>query len=274
MKYELNTEELKAVLLDMMEWFDGFAQEHNIRYSLHGGTMLGAIRHGGFIPWDDDMDIAMLRDDYDRMLQLMKNHTGRYILYAPENNGKYLYAFAKLVDTHTELVEDTLDCGAPLGVYLDIFPYDDDSGNEDVRVRRGRILDRCDSLVSFVLNKVKHQSTGFKRLLALMADLFFAVVGKQYATRHLLGKARKMAQSPDNDGYVSIYMMSYTKFSKRQFIRKEWFDDIVYHRFERLQLPVLAASHEYLTQLYGDYMTLPPEENRISHHEFHAYLNH
>lgn len=274
MKRELNTDELKAILVDMVEWFDAFAQKHNIRYSLHGGSMLGAIRHSGFIPWDDDLDIAMLREDYDRLVQLMKDQNGRYILLAPESNGKYLYTFAKLVDTHTELVEDNLDCGVQLGVYLDIFPYDDDSGDVRIRTRRGKILDKCDSLVSFVLNRGGHHATGIRKVVAWLADVFFAVFGKQYATRHLLKKAKKMACASDNDGHISIYLMSYTKFSMRQFIKKEWFDEIVLHKFERLRLPVLVESHEYLTQLYGDYMTLPPVEQQVSHHEFHAYMIH
>ena len=113
---------LKPMLVEMMGWFHNFCVNHNLRYYAAGGTMLGAIRHKGFIPWDDDIDIVMPRTDYEKLEQLMKNQVcKRYLLETPNTDAKdFFYTFSKLYDTETTLIENT-KYKIKRGIYLDIF---------------------------------------------------------------------------------------------------------------------------------------------------------
>ncbi len=111
--------ELQECLLEMLHWFHDFCISHNLRYYALGGTMLGAARHKGFIPWDDDLDVGMPRDDYEKLFTLMKYHPGdRYMLETPYSNApEYNYCFFKLYDTKTTLVEN-LKYKIKRGVYM------------------------------------------------------------------------------------------------------------------------------------------------------------
>ena len=120
---ELTLPELKEIEFDILKVFDAFCKEHNIKYFLAYGTLLGAIRYKKFIPWDDDVDVLVPREDYDRILTLFQDDD-RYNLFAYEKNQDYRFPFAKLCDMTTRKVEFNLDNGVELGVDMDIFPLD------------------------------------------------------------------------------------------------------------------------------------------------------
>lgn len=116
--------EIQLKLLDMLKWFHEFCIENKLRYYALGGTMLGAIRHKGFIPWDDDIDVGMPREDYDKMIELViDKQDEKYRLEKPLQNKDFVYQYCKLYDTSTTLVENTR-YKTKRGVYLDIFPLD------------------------------------------------------------------------------------------------------------------------------------------------------
>ena len=115
--------EMKDMLLDMMRWFHGICISNRLRYYALGGTMLGAVRHQGFIPWDDDIDVGMPRKDYIRLAEVLGSAgQDRYILETPDSGtDDFYYCFSKLYDSHTTLVENT-KYHIRRGIYLDIFP--------------------------------------------------------------------------------------------------------------------------------------------------------
>ena len=117
--------EIKEILLKMLGWFHNFCEENNLRYFAVGGTLLGAVRHKGFIPWDDDVDVGMPRADFEKLEKLIGNkENGRYYFETPSSDRKgYYYAYGKLFDTTTTLVENLRD-KLPMGVYIDVFPFD------------------------------------------------------------------------------------------------------------------------------------------------------
>lgn len=122
---EINTVELKRIELDILKYIKTQCEKYNLRYYLAYGTLLGAVRHKGFIPWDDDIDIHMPREDYDKLIELEYNNPdSKYKLLSPKYNKDYYYSFAKMVDNETILEETGLKQIKELGVYVDIFPLD------------------------------------------------------------------------------------------------------------------------------------------------------
>ena len=117
--------EIQKKLLDMLVWFDGFCRANNLRYYALGGTLLGACRHQGFIPWDDDVDVGMPRPDYERLAELMGSeiHDGYVLETENSPDPKFCYFFSKLYDTSTTLQEDVAT-GLKRGLFLDVFPLD------------------------------------------------------------------------------------------------------------------------------------------------------
>ena len=120
---ELTLQELKEIEFDMLKMFDAFCKENNIRYFLAYGTLLGAIRYKKFIPWDDDVDVLVPREDYDRLLHLFQDNE-KYRLYAFEKNENYLFPFAKICDLETRKDEFGYESSIELGVDIDVFPLD------------------------------------------------------------------------------------------------------------------------------------------------------
>ena len=101
--------DMQKKLVDMLQWYHEFCKKHNLNYYAVGGTCLGAVRHQGFIPWDDDIDVGMPREDYNRFEALMKEegNSGKYVLEMPFENKDFVYAYGKLYDTTTTLIENT-----------------------------------------------------------------------------------------------------------------------------------------------------------------------
>ena len=127
-EYKLSSEELRKlqrIELEMLIEVDRICQKHNIQYSLDGGTLLGAVRHKGFIPWDDDIDIGMKREDYTIFTQQF-NHgdNKRYSFHCLENDKNYLYPMGKVLDNATVLYEPNKEYGYQIAVYIDVFVYD------------------------------------------------------------------------------------------------------------------------------------------------------
>jgi lipopolysaccharide cholinephosphotransferase len=120
---ELSIERLKETELDIFIEIDRFCRKNEIQYSLAGGTLLGAVRHKGFIPWDD-IDLMMTRENYDRFISLFSKEAGRYRVITYQNNPQYKYLFAKVVDSQTKVVEEHYFPVDDLGVFVDIFPID------------------------------------------------------------------------------------------------------------------------------------------------------
>ena len=133
---KIEPNELKSIELEILKEIDKICQAQNFRYSLSGGTLLGAIRHGGFIPWDDDIDILMPRPDYDRFIQYCKENETAFNLLSIETDERYGYLFAKAMAKNTIIVEESANPNnIEMGIYVDIFPIDGLANTYDDSVR-------------------------------------------------------------------------------------------------------------------------------------------
>ena len=264
---ELSLEEMKAIELDILKMFHDFCEKHNIRYYLAFGTLLGAIRYKGFIPWDDDVDVLVPREDYDRLLTLFQD-SDKYRLYAFERNSKYAFPFAKLCDMTTKLVETFYpNNGVALGVNIDIFPldhFDDDLEKAKKEIRRIRRSNACLSYM-----KVDKPHTGNPiRYVAWSAIIAYC---KIRGSKHYIRKVIRECNKPEQKGSCYVGAKAWPIWGDRIITPAEAFADTIEIEFEGEKFPAPVGYDTYLTCLYGDYLPEPPVEKRKTHHSFKAY---
>ena len=264
---ELSLEELKVIELDILKMFHTFCIEHNIRYFLAYGTLLGAIRYKGFIPWDDDVDVLVPREDYDRLLKIFKD-SNQYHLYAFERNEKYCYPFAKLCDTRTRLVETFYpNNGVNLGVNIDIFPldnWDNDLQKAQKEVHRIRKLNACLSYMKVE----KPQTNNPIRYAAWSVVIAFC---KMRGSAHYIKKVIQECVKAKQTGSRYVGAKAWPIWGERGIIPAEAFSDSIDIEFEGEMFPAPVGYDTYLRCLYGDYLPEPPVEKRKTHHNFKAY---
>ena len=254
---KLELSEIKDVELGILSYVASLCEKHKLRYFLASGTLIGAIRHTGFIPWDDDIDIATPREGYARLLDIMRNEKGRYECLIPLENG-YFYEFAKVIDTTTS-VQEISTIKAKCGVWIDIFPLDGLNVNDKLSHYLLVLFNRCRAAA--VNRKFPHRNHGVFGPFEYLFWIICRFIGFKPFLKWSLKIARKHKYDDcDIVGYASSYP------ANNKYMKKEWFSDSELASFENVKYRIPVGYHEYLTTQYGDYMKLPPEDKRISHH--------
>jgi lipopolysaccharide cholinephosphotransferase len=256
--------EIKEVELNILKNVATICDENNIRYYLAGGTLLGAVRHKGFIPWDDDIDITMPRKDYNKFLAIAeKMLDSRFQILSRHNTSNYIYPFAKIVDRQTILIEDD-DFTNEIGVYIDVFPIDGlpaDLKKSNMHFKLLKILKRVRSLVIHKLKKERRN-----KLTYLISVVLSRIISPSLILKIIEKVATKY--SFEESEYVAVTVAGY---DEKERMRKEGFQSFFEVQFEDSYFKAPVGYKEYLTNLYGDYMKLPPQEKRTSHHRYQAY---
>lgn len=263
---ELSLQELKEIEFEILKMFDAFCKENNIKYYLSHGTLLGAIRYKKFIPWDDDVDLLIPREDYNRMLSLFKDNE-RYQLFAFEKNQKYRYPVAKLCDMTTRKDEYDYDNGVELGVDIDLFPLD--AWDDDLEKAKKEVKYLRKNMFCLGLTKLKKPDSinPVKRFVKGIAMIFCKLFGSQHFIKKILKASHKEGQQGNN--YLGC--KAWCVYGEKGIIPAEVFADTVEIEFEGEMFPAPAGWDIYLTCLYGDYLPEPPKEKQKTHHSFKAY---
>ena len=255
----INLEELRSIQLDLLQKTAEFCENNGLRYFLCGGTLIGAIRHKGYIPWDDDIDIAMPRPDYDRFAKIFNRPENYYQVVNMETNPDYAYAFAKVYDNRTELKELHYN-GIPFGVYIDIFPAD--GVKYAAQIRKIMLLHK-------VLN-AKKANYSKRKLFKIIANTLAKLILLPFSAHQI---AKWMDDEARRYTFGSLPMAGVIANSLGigEMVDKSVFDCDVYREFEGREYRVPIGYDTWLRSVYGDYMQLPPEEHRVSHHTFDAW---
>lgn len=260
---EIDINEIKQIELEMLIEFDAFCKKNNLRYYLAGGTLLGAIRHKGFIPWDDDIDLVMPREDYNKLLDMEKNVLSDDMSLITWRNGS-IYPFIKIINNKT-LVYEYMN-NKPTSVWIDIFPID--KNPEDQRINRKFYKQMFYIRKSVEMSNARF-GTGSSKLKTIRRSIlhpFFSLIG----TKKLCELTNKYAQKykDTNSKYIGCVVWGYGEKEK---VREDSFFKAIQVEFEGHLFPAPSSYDEYLTNLYGDYMKLPPVGERVTRHDIKAY---
>ena len=247
---------LQEVLLMMAKDFDEFCQTYNIKYYIDGGTALGAIRHKGFIPWDDDYDVIMLPEDYDRFVKLYKANkdSSKYNFYEAEKDWPMHVSKIKLKGTDIEELDQY-----PMddhGIYIDIFRFDYASNSGLIRYIQW-IFTRLWVTLMLAQKPYTANSSMKKNLLWL---------AKRINNKYLRNIARNLGRSKKPTDYLSMAWCRTRKSINQYFCKRELFDYSINVDFETIKLPITKEYDKYLKICFGNYMELPPIEKRTGLH--------
>jgi len=254
---------LQLRMLKILLAFDDMCKVHNLRYCIMAGSMIGAVRHKGFIPWDDDMDVGMPRPDYEKLISHSKEWLAPpYEFVCGENDNVYPLPFAKLQDASTTLIERK-HLSYLGGIYVDIFPLD--------AVPRNMILRRIQYtkyefykqvLYLFCRDPYKH-GHGISSWIPLLCHHLFTLKGLQKSIRNVLTK-----YNYDKSSFVADY-----SDGLRGVMKKYILDTYGPYLFEGETVEGIKHYDEYLTQIYGDYMKIPQGVHQRQHNFYYLDLN-
>lgn len=265
----------KAIVTDVLREFIKICEENHLTYFCAGGTVLGAVRHQGMIPWDDDIDVNMPRPDYDRFLKICETRDmGDYEVVTPYNNKNYPLLFSKMCSRKTTLIEE-VEVPCVIGLYIDIFPLD---GTADDVEGAYQLMRRFHKLKNRVVAISAHVSfRNYIRLLLTPHEwgrFVYKTIGfffRQSYRAHLLKKLDAISYRYNYDKANNVILYS-GGYWRRDIYPKEWFQAQTELLYEGMNIKVPAQYHDYLSQLYGDYMQLPPVEEQCIRHP-KAYFN-
>lgn len=258
--------EIQQMELGIMEYIHEVCQKIGVKYFLAYGSLIGAVRHKGFIPWDDDMDICMLREDYEKLQDyLIANPDERYEVMSYKNNLNYVYPFMKVQDNQTYLLEEDVRIDSNMGIYVDIFPvdgYEDDSVFKDKMTR----LIKKRQLSCYTFKGITNTKSILNSLIRYISVIIFYFTN----TNKYIRGIDELAQSRKVDDYELVDYLIYKDMNKPVW-KREWLNQTITGVFEGKEFMIPKNYHEILTSDYGDYTQLPPVELRFSHHDFQLW---
>lgn len=250
--------QLHATLFEILCEFDRICRKHQIQYFLDSGTALGAVRHSGFIPWDDDIDVGMLRSEYNRFLDIVESELGdNFFLLSTESDPAYTKYHVKIVKKYTLFPEQGTENLKHRGIYIDIFPFDKVPEDE---VERKDIIRKVLVMRDIVRIKRTNQTRG--KLILKILNVFLKLVPLRILEHY---------QEKLWDKYNRTSSMFVTCYFYKMLVGRDLYFPIslmypsIEIDFEGRSFMIMNGYSDYLTLMYKDFMQLPPEEKRIYH---------
>ena len=251
---------LQLTQLDILKVFDKFCREHDLHYSLYAGSLLGAVRHKGFIPWDDDLDVCMSRADYDRFIALWgQEHPEGYILQNKENSPNFWQSFSKIRKDHTTFLQEQREAGQyHTGIFLDIFPLDRIPGG---RMKRMAFKWNC-MKYQLLIREFAPPKAG--AIVRWGASLILACTPESRRGKARHNALKKITRYNDQRDLEVAAIETMASLQKP--FAADMLDSYVDLPFEDDQFMCFACWDDHLRRKFGDYMQLPPEEERVWKH--------
>ena len=251
----LTLDEKKKVMLNILINFKDFCDKNNLKFYLIFGTLLGAVRHQGFIPWDDDIDVTMPRKDYEKLVSLMKenNKINDHIIFSSYEVDNNIWPFGKVYDTNT--VAKTYDEPGLHHIWIDVFTLDNVS-NSNKELNQGK------RLRSIMIAKLcqKNVNSKFRYFIKMIIKCLLCLVPARHYTKKVIKISKKYMDIDTKD----VGFIDWGAGAKERFLRSDFEGDTTLP-FEGHMMPVPKEYDKLLKQSYGNYMQLPPENKRVIH---------
>ncbi len=272
MKQALTMQQTQAISLEILHTVTEICEQQGLRYALIYGTLIGAVRHHDYIPWDDDVDIMMPRPDYDKLLAYLKAHPESIPNLKVFNRGTcpdYPYMITRISDDRY-VIEMENEKPYGMGVFIDIYPYDGLGKTKEEAVKFGLKGDRLSSLcyqASRTHFAMETTASPLRKLLKLPVYLLARLCGKDFFQRRL----EKLARVKDYDTSEYVGCVIWLSWGEKDIFPRKWFDETILMPFGAYRFRVPKEYDAVLRHEYGDYMQLPPEKDRIGHHFYKVY---
>ncbi len=263
----MSLKEIQKISVDIVKDIHSFCQENKIRYTLAYGSLIGAVRHKGFIPWDDDIDILMPRPDYETFIKTYTSSNGYIII--PEGN-KSMIAMSRVCETKKTIViqERVPWCREKVGIWVDIFPLD--GAEEDYNLFSYRVNE------IYKLWRYNYKYRYCRGTLNIQKGLFYNL--KLIVKKIIWGRCKlttvehvKKMKEIEYGATKFVTNLASPTYREKEYFPIQLFDEYVEVEFENEKFLIIKAYDVFLRIIYGDYMTLPPIEKRISKHSIHKY---
>ena len=270
-KDELNIEQIHKVTLGIVEKLIEICDKINVNYYVAYGSLIGVVRHKGFIPWDDDFDVVMLRDDYEKFCDYCiknENELKPFKLLSRKCEKKYPYNIARLNNMNYKAVYDNVQ-GYESGIFIDIYPLD--GAGSDVDKVLKKVEKKKSNLFRITLWSIDDHYTKstYNKWYRSIIKYFVRGYSKIRGANHFLDKMENFKNLYDINN--SRYIAEMTWDSGLTLYEKSWFDKYIYMDFENLKVKVPIGYDDFLRCHYGDYMKFPPKKEQVPHHEYKVY---
>lgn len=269
-KEALSLKEIQKVSLNILKQIADLCEEQNIRYYLCMGTLLGAIRHKGFIPWDDDIDIMVPRPDYDRLMEyLYNNKLPNLTLFNRQTHKNYPYMISRISDDRY-ILEMENEESVGMGIFIDVYPMDGMGATLKEALKYGIYNDRMSSFCYQATRKhfaIENTKSTFRKIVKLPVYLVSKAIGKDF----FMDRIEKHTGRYEYETSEWVGDLVWLNWGASEIFKREWFDEYIVVPFEEYEFRVPKEYDAVLRHEFGDYMTLPPVEERIAHHFYKAY---
>lgn len=271
MKKQLTIEQTQAIATDILSIVADICEAQSLRYYLMYGTLIGAVRHKGCIPWDDDIDIMMPRPDHEKLLEYLYAHGRDYPHLRVFNHDvckEYPYMITRISDDRY-VIEMENEKPYGMGAFIDIYPFDGLGNTEKEALQYGMKGDRLSSLCYQATREhfAVENTASIRKIIKFPVYLIAKLCGKDLFQNKLQRLAGVKAY--DTSKYVGCVV--WLSGGRKDIFLKEWFDDTVLSDFGKYMFRIPKKYDQILRHIYGDYMELPPEHQRIGHHYYKIF---
>ncbi len=262
---EITYDEYIDILFEILKYFDNICRENNIQYTLYCGSLIGAIRHSDIIPWDDDIDVALTSENYKKLKEVMQKQNSRYIYLDNSIEKTYYYPFAKIVDSNTIAYEDNNRRINNYGVYIDVFEINNVSDNENIRKKNHERLSSLKRIFGVFADTDENLKK--KSIIKKIRNFLIFKIGCSF----FIKKYNSLCEKYNNDNTTHMMFNWPTYGYNHEILPKEYYERYTNKKFRNINAMVSANYDEILKSLFGNYMELPPEKDRIPKHNIKAY---
>lgn len=264
---QISDDEIRSLILDILIDVKSFIEENNLKYSMYYGTLLGTVRHKGYIPWDIDMDIAMPRPDYDYFIDNYVPKNKNITMFDPKHNDFYHFTWAKICDNRTICDEHYRGYKKnPYGIYFDIFPIDGVDLSKDVNKKRKK---SCQLMAMSCLARFK-PSSFFPLHYNIGIIISTILFGWSVNSLKLRDKLIALSTEVDYDSTDDL-LITADGPHKLMLVKKQWIEETIDTTFEGIPCKISKYYDILLKNQYGNYMKLPPENKRKDNHSYNSY---